>query len=157
MDCAEPGGHVSGDAPGDDEGGPGYVLDDQIGYLLRLATQRHVAIFQTHSPAELTPTQFSTLIRLSEAGEVSQNRLGRLAGLDGATIKGVVERLRARGLISARPDPQDKRRALWSLTAQGRSLAADLPAMGGRITRDTAAPLSPAEARHLVRLLRKIT
>ena len=38
-----------------------YVLDDQIGYLMRLATQRHTAIFQEAMAEGLTPTQFSVL------------------------------------------------------------------------------------------------
>ena len=91
--------------------GPDYVLDEQIGYLLRLAGQRHAAIFQSLISEGLTPTQFSTLIRISEHGQVSQNHLGRLAAMDVATIKGVVDRLKAKALVIARPDPGDKRRS----------------------------------------------
>ena len=71
-----------------------YRLDDQAGYLLRLASQRHAAIFQSLTLEGLTPTQFSALIRISEQGQCSQNHLGRLAAMDVATIKGVADRLR---------------------------------------------------------------
>ena len=50
-----------------------YVLEDQVGYLLRLASQRHSVIFQKHAIENMTPTQFSTLVRVAEIGEVSQN------------------------------------------------------------------------------------
>ena len=43
-----------------------YVLDEQIGYVLRMANQRHAGIFQSLIRKDLTPTQFSVLIRLSE-------------------------------------------------------------------------------------------
>ena len=46
-----------------------YRLDDQVGYLLRLASQRHTTIFQSLSVEGLTPTQFSALVRIAEQGE----------------------------------------------------------------------------------------
>ena len=82
-----------------------YRLEDQVGYLLRLASQRHSIIFQNRISNDLTPTQFSTLIRVAEKKEVSQNQLGRLAAMDIATIKGVVDRLKAKGLLQVTADP----------------------------------------------------
>ena len=84
-----------------------YRLEDQVGYLLRLASQRHSIIFQNRISKDLTPTQFSTLIRVAEKKKVSHNRLGRLAAIDIATIKGVVDRLKAKGLVQATADPGD--------------------------------------------------
>lgn len=133
-----------------------YNLDDQVGYLLRLAVQRHSAIFQTRIAAGLTPTQFATMIRLSEHGRCSQNQLGRYAAVDIATIKGVVDRLRQKGLVKAETSQDDKRRSLISLTAQGEKLIGDLYRDGTRITEETLAPLTPAEAETFVALLRKM-
>ena len=70
-----------------------YVLDEQIGYVLRMANQRHAGIFQSLIRRDLTPTQFSVLIRLSEKGELSQNFLGRLVAIDTATTKGCLRSL----------------------------------------------------------------
>lgn len=133
-----------------------YVLDDQVGYLLRLAAQRHAAIFQAHTVEGLTPTQFSTLVRLAENGACSQNQLGRLAAMDIATIKGVVDRLRQRGFVRTMPSSDDRRRNIVSLTEDGaRALDRMLPA-GRVITEETLAPLKPSEQRHLIKLLRKL-
>ena len=134
-----------------------YRLDDQVGYLLRLAGQRHSGIFQSHVPGGLTPTQFSALLRLSEHGEVSQNHLGRLAAMDIATIKGVVDRLRDKGLIVARSDPDDRRRSLIALSPTGTALIDDLKSAGRGITEATLAPLTDRERASLVTLLKKIT
>lgn len=133
-----------------------YHLDDQVGYLLRLANQRHATIFQSQAIDGLTPTQFSALDRLSEQGTCSQNRLGRMAAMDVATIKGVVDRLRQKGLIVAEPDPNDKRRTLISLSPKGVALVARMQAVGHAITAETLKPLSAAEQRSLVRLLGKL-
>lgn len=48
-----------------------YNLDEQVGYLLRLANQRHASLFQKHTIENLTPTQFSALMRISQHGQVS--------------------------------------------------------------------------------------
>jgi hypothetical protein len=42
------------------------MLDEHVDYLLRLANQRYVTIFQINAPFGLTPTQFATVVRLSQ-------------------------------------------------------------------------------------------
>lgn len=134
-----------------------YCLDDQVGYLLRLASQRHAAIFQKHISQDLTPTQFSTLMRVAEHGEVSQNHLGRLAAMDIATIKGVVDRLKQKGLLETEADPNDKRRSIISLTESGQRMINALQRDGQVISNETQSPLKPAEQKKLLELLKKIS
>jgi DNA-binding MarR family transcriptional regulator len=134
-----------------------YDLESQVGFLLRLASQRHAAIFQRHAVDNLTPTQFSTLIKLSEMGEVSQNHLGRSCAMDVATVKGVVDRLKAKGLVDSKPDQTDKRRSIISLAHKGQSLVGELQRTGHVITDETLSPLTAAERRSLTNLLRKIS
>ena len=55
-----------------------YVLDEQVGFLLRVAMQRHTAIFTGRMVEGLTQTQFAALAKLYEVGSCSQNHLGRL-------------------------------------------------------------------------------
>ncbi len=46
-----------------------YVLEDQVGHLLRRAHQRHTSIFQEHiGDSQLTPLQFAALVKLSPSG-----------------------------------------------------------------------------------------
>src|ERR1035441_5001577 len=71
-----------------------YVLDDQVGFMLRVALQRHTSIFTTRMIEGLTQTQFAALAKLAEVGPCSQNHLGRLIYLDAATIKGRSEERR---------------------------------------------------------------
>src|SRR5690242_21714054 len=85
-----------------------YVLDDQVGFLLRVAMQRHTAIFTSRMLDSLTQTQFAALAKLYEVGACSQNQLGRLICLDAATIKGVVDRLSLRRLVTVVNDTVDR-------------------------------------------------
>ena len=80
-----------------------YRLDEQVGFVLRKASQRHIAIF-ARSISDLTPPQFAALAKLHEVGATSQNQLGVLIATDAATIKGVIDRLNARNLVTLAKD-----------------------------------------------------
>ena len=133
-----------------------YRLDDQIGYILRRVTQRHLAIFAAAIP-EVTTTQFAVLARLAEIGPQSQNHLGREAAMDAATIKGVVDRLAKLGYVTTSADPTDRRRLTVSLTAAGERLFADRVATALAVSAETVSPLTPEEARQLSDLLLRLT
>lgn len=134
-----------------------YVLDDQIGFLLRKANQRHRLIFSTEVDNKIAPAQFSALAKLHELGPVSQNQLGRLIALDSATIKGVIERLTAAGNVGSERSDDDARLRLISLTPKGKRTIEGLLSAACRITELTLEPLTVGEASSLCRLLRKIS
>ena len=136
---------------------PSYRLSSQIGHILRRASQRHSTIFAEQMVGGLTPTRFAALAMLFERGHLSQNELGRLTAMDIATIKGVVDRLSDKGLVAVRPDPDDGRRNLISLTDQGLALVEQAIPAGKAISKATLKPLSSAERKQLVELLKKIT
>jgi len=135
---------------------PPYVLDDQIGFILRQVSQRHAAIFARGIGAELTPTQWAALSKLAEVGPCSQNLLGRQTAMDVATIKGVIDRLSARGLTETSADPEDGRRLRVSLTRMGQQLADKVAVNAFAISKETLAPLDPHEREMLVALLEKL-
>lgn len=134
----------------------GYVLDEQVGYMLRKAYQRNSVIFAELIPGDLTTTQFSVMYRLRKQGPMSQNMLGRSAAMDGATTKGVVDRLVRRELLRTVPDPGDRRRYIVSLTDQGAALLDAAISAASEVTRTTLSPLKPAERRVFLRLLERL-
>ena len=133
-----------------------YVLDEQVGFILRQVSQRHAVIFARDIGADLTPTQWAALAKLAEAGPCSQNLLGRLTAMDVATIKGVIDRLCARGLTETSPDPEDGRRLLVSLTRAGQQLAEKAAPNALAISKETLAPLDARERETLFALLNKL-
>jgi len=135
---------------------PPYVLDEQVGFILRQVWQRHSSIFSRDIGTNLTPTQWAALSKLAETGPCSQNQLGRLTAMDVATIKGVIDRLTARGLTETSQDPEDGRRLLVSLTRAGQQLAEKVAPNALAITRETLAPLDAKEREMLMGLLNKL-
>jgi MarR family transcriptional regulator, lower aerobic nicotinate degradation pathway regulator len=134
-----------------------FCVEDHIGFLLRRAHQRHVALCTAAmAHAELTPTQFTALLKTVQLRRVTQNLLGRHAAMDPATIQGVVRRLVARGLIRRGRDPLDRRTAVLEPTEAGVALITDVVACAREVHESALGPLSPEERAQLLLLLRMI-
>ena len=136
----------------------GYVLEQQIGHLLRRAHQRATAIFlaELGDAHQLTPTQFAALVKLYDLGQQSQNELGRLTAMDPATVQGVIRRLAARRLLERSADPTDRRRTTLRLTARGRALVERTIPLGLRVSARTLDPLTAQEKAQFLRLLERL-
>ena len=136
---------------------PDYRLDASTGHLLRLAHQRYQSIFQERAAGLcLTGPQFATLLRLAELGQATQNHLGRLAGMDSATIQGVVRRLIVRGWMETGHDPLDRRMRVLTITPAGAAVLHDAQQAGLRANEALTGGLSGAEQAQLLGLLRRL-
>jgi len=135
----------------------GHIIENQIGYLLRRANQRHTAIFQKQiGIAELTPAQFIILAKLDDVEQTSQNELGRLTGLDPATTQGVIQRLIERSMVLSHSIEADRRRKILNISAQGKKVLDEAYESADRITEDMLSPLTPVEQSNLLQLLKKL-
>ncbi|TCR79529.1 MarR family transcriptional regulator [Rhizobium sp. BK376] len=140
-----------------DKAAGAYTLAEQIGYLLRQANQRHVAIFTSRMNEKLTTTQWAALVKLRDLQPCSQVNLGRETAMDVATIKGVVDRLAKRNLVRTAPDTTDARRLVLTLTEEGEAAVARNLPVANDISEETLSTLSSAERAMLAELLRKIS
>jgi len=134
-----------------------YVLEKQIGFLLRCAHQRASEMFNAvMGPFGVTPRQFAALAKLDDLGSVSQNQLGRLTAMDPATISGVITRLIARGYVHQSSDPRDGRLVALGLTAAGSRAITAMKAVAAEVSQRTLAPLSAPEVDAFLKALGKI-
>ena len=133
-----------------------YAVDEQLGFILRLAMHFHTGIFTSLMSENLTQTQFATLARIREVGTCTQSDLTRLMALDSATVNGVIERLHNRSFIQIADDPSDGRRQSISLSEQGRQTYALAETVAREITSKTVQALTQSEQRRLVYLLKKM-
>ncbi|VVD74513.1 MarR family transcriptional regulator [Pandoraea pneumonica] len=134
-----------------------YDFHDQIGHLLRRAYQRHVAIFQDAIPdSDLTAAQFVALCTVKEKQSCSLNDIVKTTAIDQATIRGVVERLKARKLIEVNADPNDGRKLLVQATEDGLALINRTVPFAKEVTERTYGTLNPGERVALLFLLRKM-
>jgi DNA-binding MarR family transcriptional regulator len=76
--------------------------------------------------------------------------------MDVATIKGVIDRLTARGLTETGADPEDGRRLLVSLSEAGQLAVEKALPNAIAISEETLAPLDPKERETLLALLSRL-
>ena len=105
-------------------------------------------------------SQGSVLGRLDRQGTKSVSDLAAAERVRPQSMAQTVAELEADGLVSRRPDPDDRRRALVELTEQGRTtLAADRRQREGWLAEAIASDLTPDEQRTLheaVELMRRL-
>lgn len=134
-----------------------YRLEDQVGYLLRRAYQRHLALFQgIMGEDQPTNMQYAALHVLWTRGPLSQNLLGRVLAMDPPTVKGVVARLLARGWVTRSRDAADARLLLIALTPAAAAAMPGWVEKARAISAATLSPLSREDAARLSALLRRM-
>ncbi|WP_440490161.1 MarR family winged helix-turn-helix transcriptional regulator [Serratia nevei] len=134
-----------------------YHFTEQVGHLLRKVYQRHLAIFQQNvGDSQLTAVQFITLCAVRDMGPSSLTELVQVTAVDQATIRGIVERLKVRDLITVTPDPVDRRKVVVGLTDAGAVLLTKTVPQAAKITELTFGTLNPAERIALIFLLNKM-
>lgn len=134
-----------------------YVLEEQVGFLLRKAQQRATEHFNgVMGSFAVTPTQFAVMAKLDDLGPTSQNQLGRLTAMDPATIFSVVGRLVKRGWVSPSSDPLDARLVILALTGSGAAAIVEMKRVAADVSAATLSPLSPDEARLFHSLIAKL-
>jgi DNA-binding MarR family transcriptional regulator len=135
-----------------------YAFVDQVGHLLRKAYQRHAAIFQQTIPdSQLTAAQFVALCAIDERGGCSMSEIVKATAIDQATVRGIVDRLKARGLVAVTHDDTDRRKVVVRLTEPGSILLDRTIPYAQQITEMTLAGLNAAERVAIVYLLRKMS
>ncbi len=109
---------------------------------------------------DLTPSQTSVLLRLERDGPATVSALSRAEGVRPQSMRTTVAALQAAGHVKGRPDPEDGRQTIISLTeACRRWMAHGRAARQDWLTRSIAAKLSREEQKTLalaIRLLERI-
>jgi len=133
-------------------------LPPPIGFLIRKFYQKNQAIWQATCPdPQMTSVQHATLRAVQSLGSCSLTELGSAAAMDPATTRGVVERLRQRGMIALLDDETDKRKVIVRLEPPGARYLATMEAIMPRVADLTVTPLNSAERLALEFLLLKVT
>jgi DNA-binding MarR family transcriptional regulator len=80
---------------------------------------------QLKAEGEITLPESSALARLDRGGPATPSELARQEQISPQSMGTTLAGLEARGLVGRRPDPDDGRRAVISITAQGQQMLND--------------------------------
>ncbi|GAA3804306.1 MULTISPECIES: MarR family winged helix-turn-helix transcriptional regulator [Amycolatopsis] len=104
-------------------------------YVVRRLTPQH----------QLTLTQGSVLSELVHGGPRRMSVLAELEGVRQPSMTDLVRRLERLGLVSRRPDPDDRRAVLIEATESGTRYVTDLITAREEFLRERLAALDPAD------------
>jgi len=99
---------------------------------------------------------FRLLAALDQYGPTSQADLGRHTGIDRSDVVATVNDLVDRSFAVRKPDPNDRRRNVISITKRGTAALERLDAVLDDVQAALLVPLTPTERATLVRLLAKL-
>src|SRR5258708_2898127 len=105
---------------------------------------------------DLTLAQFGVMAQLQTFPGISQQALADWLSVTKGNIVGLLNRLEGRGLVERRPDPEDGRTHVVSLTKQGEKLAERVVPEHEELVAECMALIAPEDQRTLHQLLRTL-
>ncbi|KAF1303554.1 MarR family winged helix-turn-helix transcriptional regulator [Enterococcus sp. JM9B] len=93
----------------------------------------------------LNSSLYYYVIKLYEFGDLPQEKLVRLTGVNASNVTRAVQKLIHSGLVTKKENPDDRRGFLLSLTTDGRTLYPQILDSLEKVTADFLAPLSPQQ------------
>ena len=105
---------------------------------------------------DLTLAQFGVLAQLQAAPHISQQMLADRLFVTKGNMVGLLNRLECRKLVERRPDPEDGRTHVVSLTEQGVALAAQVVPEHEELVAECMALIAPEDQHTLHQLLRTL-
>lgn len=105
----------------------------------------------------ISMNELRVLTTLAPLGEAASHEIGAVAGMHPMNVSRAVAALSRHKRIQQRPDPDNRRRKLLTLTPKGRKLHDDLMPHVREVADSLFATLEPAELEALSKLIDKMT
>lgn len=132
-------------------------LESLLGYNARRAALAVIEVFlQRMAVYDLRPVDFSVMSLITHNPGITSRQLCTALGILPPNLVGMINALQKRELIVRRPHPRDGRAMGLHLTPAGQKLMREAERTASGLETEVAGRLSPAEARTLIRLLKKI-
>ena len=136
-----------------------YPIDQTVGYAVgHAAAKLKIALRRVFVAAglDVTPDQWVVLYRLAETAGLTQAGLGERTVKDKTTITRILDRLQARGLLTRRRDPSDRRSQRLFLTPEGENIVSRLVPLVRTFAAAAYADLTDDDKSALRRILGRI-
>lgn len=131
-------------------------LEQQICYAMHTTVRAFDGVYrELLAEHGLSYPQYIALMTIGEHGPVTVGRLGELMRLDSGTLSPLLKRMEGARLVGRARDPEDERRVVVSLTADGRERLDSLGDVPHRVAERSG--LSRQQLVDLHRTLRQIT
>ena len=131
--------------------------ETSAGYLTNLAARWFGRVVEDDLRPVGVPTGYlPVFFALADGGALTQSALARDANIEQPTMAATLARMERDGLIARRPDPNDKRSALVTLTPAARAKLPAVEAAVMTVNAKALAPLTAAERKAFLAALNKV-
>jgi len=135
---------------------PQQLVGSTTFLLKRLGYTAKERSMSAYEQLGLHPYHHAVLIALGESSHETQGSIADALGYDRGQLVGLLDELERRGLIERRRDPQDRRRHIVNLTADGKRMLTGLNTVARENEDAFLDPLTHAERETLHALLLKL-
>lgn len=133
------------------------LLDDSVGFFLGQAYRRLVQTLTIlFKPYDMTPEQFTVLVRLNEQDGINQKELAQRSGKDQPTLTRILDLLERKHLIRKQTHQRDRRAFLLFVTEEGRHMVMVLSPIEREHQAAVFAGIDPAEQQQFKQTLLKM-
>jgi DNA-binding MarR family transcriptional regulator len=136
---------------------PKELLANAAFLLARLGFTFKTRAIEEVEAAGFSLYDYSVLAVLAEQPRETQATVADALRVDRSQLVGILDALEERGLVERKRDPNDRRRHLVSLTAEGRKHLGRLRTIIARLEDDLLAPLDAHEREMLHQLVLKLS
>jgi MarR family transcriptional regulator, lower aerobic nicotinate degradation pathway regulator len=126
------------------------------GHLIRRVHQASTAYFAEECGVDLTAVQYAALVAIGSHPGIDATRLSQVIYFDRSTIGDVLDRIESKGWIVRQSTDHDKRIKLLTLSPAGQEVLRQVAPAIRRVQERLLAPLTPGEAKTIIRLLTKM-
>jgi DNA-binding MarR family transcriptional regulator len=135
---------------------PAALLESEAFLLGRVRTRLIRRLIDAHSALGLRIGQGPILTCLDDQGELSQRQLAQLLDVDPSDLVRHVDELQAAGFVARRADPDDRRRNMLAITAEGQLMRQRYDATIRLVEEAIFGGIAAEDRRTLRRILRQI-
>jgi DNA-binding MarR family transcriptional regulator len=133
-----------------DYGRSAYRFSILAARQMRCLSEMYAQVF------DLPVSQWKVLPIIGHYGPMSAKNVGERSSLEPEKVTRAVDQLVARGLVTRRPDPKDRRRVILSLAANGKQMFEESEKLRGIIEDKFLGALPPKERLAFHRILDKL-
>ena len=132
---------------------PAELVASSLFLLKRLGFSAKNRSLELYEQEGLNPYHFAILALLDEGLPEAQAAIADALGYDRGTLVGLLDELEEKGLVERKRDPDDRRRHIVRLTADGKRTLSRLRTLNTRLEDDFLAPLDAEQRESLHSLL----
>ena len=135
---------------------PEELVESTTFLLKRLGFAAKEKAMDAYEVTGLRPYHHAILLVLDQGSLETQGAIADALGYDKGQLVGLLDELEEQGFVERKRDPNDRRRHVVRMTAEGRRVLKRLRTLARRLDADFLAPLGEDERAHLHALLLRL-